>query len=409
MEVPKIVSVDDHVVEPPHVWQTWLPEKWRERGPRVERKRWAPFEHHPGAKYTNTESPDGEWGDAWVYDGKLIYVNKKFVAIPLSATPDGTVDSFDRTVMTMTAVTYDDMRPGCYERDARIRDFELNWVDGSLPFPTFPRFCGQTFYEADDKELALACVRAYNDWMVEEWCEPSGGMNIPLCIMPLWDIDLAVEEITRNAARGVRAFCFSELPTRLDLPSIHTGSWDPVLAVCNDTGVTLCMHIGSSSSNPAASPDAPEGVGGTLAFNNSMASLADWLFSGKLIQFPKLKLAYSEGQIGWIPYALERADTVWDQHDAWQHSKEIVPEPPSTYYYGRIFGCFTADRVGLNNLEAVGVDNICFETDYPHTDTTWPHSKEYVEKMIADAGLDDETAYKVLRGNAIRMLELDRV
>jgi predicted TIM-barrel fold metal-dependent hydrolase len=149
-------------------------------------------------------------------------------------------------------------------------------------------------------------------------------------------------------------------------------------------------------------------VGGTLAFNNSMASLADWLFSGKLIKFPKLKLAYSEGQIGWIPYALERADTVWDQHDAWQHSKALIPEPPSTYYYGRIFGCFTADRVGLNNLETVGVDNICFETDYPHTDTTWPNSKEYVEKMVADAGLDDETAYKVLRGNAIRMLELDR-
>ena len=409
MTIPKIVSVDDHVVEPPHVWQTWLPEKHRAQGPRVERKRWAPFEHHPGAKYTNTEDPNGEWGDAWIYEDRLIYVNKKFVAIPLSATPDGTIDSFDRTVMTMTAVTYDDMRPGCYERDARVKDFELNWVDGSLPFPTFPRFCGQTFYEANDKDLALACVEAYNNWMVEEWCEPSGGMNLPLCLMPLWDVELAVAEVQRNAARGVRAFCFSELPTRLGLSSIHTGDWDPVLAACNDTRVTLCMHIGSSSSNPAASPDAPEGVGGTLAFNNSMASLADWLFSGKLIQFPELKLAYSEGQIGWIPYALERADTVWDQHDAWQHSKEIIPEPPSTQYYGRIFGCFTADRVGLNNLETVGVDNICFETDYPHTDTTWPRSKEYVEKMIADAGLDDDTAYKVLRGNAIRMLDLDRV
>ncbi len=409
MNVPKIVSVDDHVVEPAHVWQTWLPEKHREKGPRVERKRWAPFVHHPGAKYTNTEDPDGEWGDAWVFEDRLIYVQKKFVAIPLSATPGGDIAEFDRTVMTMTALTYDDMRPGCYERDARVADFELNWVDGSLPFPTFPRFCGQTFHEADDKDLALACVRAYNDWMVHEWCEPSGGMNLPLCLMPLWDVDLAVAEIRRNAECGVRAFCFSELPTRLGLPSIHTGHWDPVLAVCNDTGVTLCMHIGSSSSNPAASPDAPEGVGGTLAFNNSMASLADWLFSGKLMTFPKLKLAYSEGQIGWIPYALERADTVWDQHDAWQHSKEIVPEPPSTYYYGRIFGCFTADRVGLANLDSVGVDNICFETDYPHTDTTWPHSKEYVEKMVADAGLDDDTAYKVLRGNAIRMLELDRV
>src|SRR4029450_4233654 len=119
-------------------------------------------------------------------------------------------------------------------------------LGGPLPVPPFPRCCGQTFKEADDKELALACVRAYNDWMVEEWCDPSIGLNIPLCIMPLWDTQLAVEEIQRNADRGVRAVCFSELPTRLDLPSIHTGHWDPVFQVCNDTGVTLGMHLCSS-------------------------------------------------------------------------------------------------------------------------------------------------------------------
>jgi predicted TIM-barrel fold metal-dependent hydrolase len=406
-ELPKIVSVDDHVVEPAHVWQTWLPEKYREKGPRIERKRWGPFTKMAGARYVNPEDPNGRWGDAWYFEDRLIYVHKRFVAIPLEATPDGDVSKFDRTKMVMEALTYDEMRPGCYERDARIADMQLNWSDGSLPFPTFPRFCGQTFYEAEDKELGLACVKAYNDWMVEEWCGPSGGYNIPLCIMPLWDVELAVAEIQRNADRGVRAFCFSELPHHLKLPTIHSGEWDPVFEVCNDTGVTLCMHIGSSSTNPAASPDAPAGTGGTLAFNNSMASLADWLFSGKLIQFPKLKLAYSEGQIGWIPYALERADTVWEQHDSWQHSKEMIPEPPSTYYYGRIFGCFTADHHGLHSLPEVGEDNICFETDYPHTDTTWPNSKEYVEKMLAD--FDDDIAYKVLRGNAIKMLELDRV
>ena len=406
-ELPKIISVDDHVVEPPHVWQTWLPERWRERGPRVERKKWGDFEHKPGARYVNREDPDGLWGDAWYLDGQLIYVQKRFVAIPLEATPGGDVSRFDPSVMVMTAVTYDEMRPGCYDRDARVKDFELNWTDGSLPFPTFPRFCGQTFYETPDRDLGLACVRAYNDWMVEEWCAPSGGVNIPLCIMPLWDVELAAAEIQRNADRGVRAFCFSELPHHLRLPTIHSGGWDRVFEVCNDTGVTLCMHIGSSSTNPAASPDAPGGVGGTLAFNNSMASLADWLFSGKLIEFPKLKLAYSEGQIGWIPYALERADTVWDKHEAWQKSKARIPEPPSSYYYGRIFGCFTADHHGLHSLAEVGEDNICFETDYPHTDTTWPNSKEYIEKMLAD--FDDDIAYKVLRGNAIRMLELDRV
>ncbi|HZN12641.1 MAG TPA: amidohydrolase family protein [Acidimicrobiales bacterium] len=408
MELPKIISVDDHVVEPPHVWQTWLPAKYREKGPRVERKKWGDFVRTGGAKYAMTEDPNGLWGDAWYYEDKLIYVHKRFVAIPQAATSDGPEGlEFDRTQMQMTAITYDEMRPGCYDRDERIKDFELNHMDGSLPFPTFPRFCGQTFYEGDDKELGLACVQAYNDWMVEEWCGPSGGMNIPLCLIPLWDVELAAAETVRNAQRGVRAIAFSELPHHLKLSTIHSGYWDPLWQVCNDWGVTVCMHIGSSSTNPSASPDAPQGVGGMLSFNNSMASLGDWLFSTRLIKFPKLKLAYSEGQIGWIPYALERADTVWEHHDSWQHSKELIPEPPSTYYYGRIYGCFTADYHGVHSLDEVGRDNICFEIDYPHTDTTWPYSKAYAEKILAH--LDEDMAYKVLRGNAIKMLELDRV
>jgi len=201
--------------------------------------------------------------------------------------------------------------------------------------------------------------------------------------------------------------CFSELPTRLDLPSIHTGYWDPMFAVCDDTGTTVCMHVGSSSTDPFSSADAPAGVTSMVGFNNSMASLGDYLFGGKMAQFPKLKIAYSEGQIGWLPYALERADTVWEEHNAWQHSKRLCPEPPSTYYYNRVFGCFTWDRHGVKSLDETGENNICFETDYPHTDTTWPNSREYCDKMLA--GIDDEQKYKIVRGNAIRMLELDRV
>jgi len=169
----------------------------------------------------------------------------------------------------------------------------------------------------------------------------------------------------------------------------------------------VCMHVGSSSTDPFSSRDAPAGVGSMVAFNNSMASLGDYLFGGIMHRFPKLKIAYSEGQIGWLPYALERADTVWQEHNAWQHSKRLCPEPPSSYYYDRVFGCFTWDRHGVRSLEEVGENNICFETDYPHTDTTWPNSKEYCEKMLE--GVDEDQQYKILRGNAIRMLELDRV
>ena len=151
---------------------------------------------------------------------------------------------------------------------------------------SFPRFCGQTFTEAKDKELAQACVLAYNDWMVEEWCGDSGGALIPLIIIPLWDVELAAAEVRRNAARGCHAVCFSEIPPHLGLPSIHSGYWDPLFEACEETDTVVCMHIGSSSRMPATSGDAPVAVAATLSFNNAMASLADWLFSGKLVKFP---------------------------------------------------------------------------------------------------------------------------
>jgi predicted TIM-barrel fold metal-dependent hydrolase len=405
--LPKIISVDDHVVEPSHVWQDRLPERMRERGPRVERARWGEIALGAGASYKQEMTDDGRWGDYWMYEDRLIYLHKRHVTIPLEATPDGDPARFDRSKLTLNAITYDEMRPGCYEPKARVDDLALSGVDGSLAFPTFPRFCGQTFLEGNDHELGLECVRAYNDWMVDEWCADSNGHLIPLCLMPLWDVDLAVAEIERNARRGAHAVCFSEIPTHLGLPSIHTGYWDPMFAVCEETRTTVCMHIGSSSKMPAASPDAPPTTETMLGFYNSMASLGDYLFSGVLVRYPELKLAYSEGQIGWIPYALERADNVWEYHAAWTNTKDTIPERPSSYYRGRIFGCFTTDLHGIKSIDEVGEDNICFETDYPHTDTTWPFAQAEAERMTA--GLTEQQRYKILRGNAIRMLELDRV
>ena len=186
----------------------------------------------------------------------------------------------------------------------------------------------------------------------------------------------------RNAARGVHAVCFSEIPPKLGLPSIHSGEWDPFFAACQETNTVVCMHIGSSSQMPATSGDAPVAVAATLSFNNAMASLSDFLFSGVLVRFPTLKLAYSEGQIGWLPYVLERADDVWREHRAWGGVKDLVPEPPSTYYYRQVYGCFFRDRHGLESLDRVGVDNITFETDYPHTDSTWPDTKEVAEDLM---------------------------
>ena len=395
-ELPKFVSVDDHVVEPPHLFQTWLPEKYRNdpRSPRVEDRGIAKMTYLGGVRYDFEWDENAPKSSCWFYED-LIAPHKRHVAAV----------GFDRDEMEMAPITYAEMRPGCYDPKARLEDMDADGVESSLCFPTFPRFCGQTCSEAQDKDLALACVRAYNDWMVEEWCGESDGHLVPLCIIPLWDAELAAKEVRRNAARGVHAVCFSEIPPHLGLPSIHTGYWDPLFQACEETDTVVCMHIGSSSRMPATSPDAPVAVAASLSFNNSMASLSDFLFSGVLVRFPNLKLAYSEGQIGWLPYLLERVDDVWSEHRAWGGVADLIPEPPSTYYYRQVYGCFFRDQHGLNSLDVIGEDNVTFETDYPHTDSTWPHSKEVAEKMMSD--LSPEVRYKVLRGNAIRMLSLD--
>ena len=257
------------------------------------------------------------------------------------------------------------------------------------------------------RDLALACVLAYNDWMVDEWCGDSGGRLIPLPIVPLWDAELAAAEVRRNAARGAHAVCFSEIPPKLGLPSIHSGAWDPFFEACQETKTVVCMHIGSSSRMPSTSSDAPAAVQATLSFGNAMSSMTDFLFSGVLVRYPELKLAYSEGQIGWVPYILERADDVWHEHRAWAGVKDIVPEPPSTYYYRQIYTCFFRDRHGIDSIDKVGVDNVTFETDYPHTDSTWPNTKEVAIDLMGH--LSPELQYKIMRGNAIRMLDLDIV
>ena len=392
-DIPKIISVDDHVIEPAHLFERWLPAKYRERGPQSQRKGIASTTHHGGADYRYVFSDDAPMADMWVYEGVVAPLRKNIASA-----------GFPREEMSLVSLTYDEIRRGCFDPVARLADMDINHTEASLCFPTFPRFCGQTFQEAQDKEVALACVRAYNDWMVEEWCGGSGGRLIPLIIVPLWDVDLAVAEVRRNAARGVRAVCFSELPAKLGLPSIHTGYWDPFFAECAASGVVINMHIGSSSSMATASPDAPSAVAITLSFNYALVSMCDYLFSGVFVRFPNLTVAYSEGQMGWIPFVLQRADDVWHEHRGWAGVADKIPEPPSTYFFKNVYACFFRDQFGIDVIDKVGADNITFETDYPHTDTTWPDSLKVVTEMLE--GVPDQIVYKLLRGNAIKMLGL---
>jgi predicted TIM-barrel fold metal-dependent hydrolase len=392
-DIPWIVSLDDHVVEPPDVWTKRLPAKYRDTGPHIVMAP-AGTPVLDGGTYREAPGTDGDPVAWWFYEDQQYSVKRLIAAAGYPADEIG----FD-------AITFDQMRPGCWQPQARLDDMTMNHVEASLAFPNYPRFCGQIFLKAKDKELARLCVEAYNDWQVEEWCAGSHGRLIPLCLVPLWDVGLAAAEVRRNAARGVRAVAFSELPPWLGLASIHSGYWDPFFAACAETGTVVAMHIGSGTKTITSSEDAPDAVQAVNMFANSALSLIDFLFSGVLVRFPELKLLYAEAQIGWIPYVLERVDDVWDVHRGWSESQRNVSEPPSQYYYRQVVSCFFKDGVGVENLDRVGRDNIAFETDYPHQDSTWPNTHQVAKELFGQ--LDAGTVHKIVRGNAIRFLGLE--
>lgn len=393
-DMPLIISVDDHILEPQDLWQQQLPNSLRDRGPRVVREK-VKLSFVGGHYGFERGAEDGRLCDIWLYEDLQVPTGRLHAPVGMPA-----------EMVVNEPATYDDFRLGSHDKTARLADMDANHVDVAVNFPnTFPRFCGQGFAERADKELALLCIQIYNDWMIDDWCAGAGrGRLIPLTLIPLWDPALAAAEVHRCAAKGSHAIAFSENPSKLGFATMHSGEWDPLWRACSETDTTITMHIGSSSSMPTTSPDAPLGVSMALSAQNAQGSLIDWLLSGTLERFPALKIVYAESQIGWMPYLLERADIVWrDGVGAID-----LPRPPSSYVPGRVYGCIFDDQHGLDSRDAVGMGSILFETDYPHADGTWPESQAVAHRLCVTAGMGADEIYAFLRGNAIAAFGLDR-
>jgi len=369
----QIVSVDDHVVEHPDVWQDRLPAKFKDAGPR--------------------NVTDEQGNDVWVFEGGRKY------GIGLNA-----VAGKKREEYGLDPTRYSDMLPGCYDPAERIRDMDVDGVTAQLCFPTFPGFAGSTFFDATDKELAAACVSAYNDWMIDEWCAANSARQIPLCLVPFWDIDATVAEATRVAERGAKAISFTEMPHALGLPSFHTLHWDPFLAVCEEAGMPICVHFGSGGA-PTVAPEAPFTTAIALFGVNSQMCTVDLVNTRIFERFPSLTFALSEGGIGWIPYILERADYTWERHRYYTGMTDA--RRPSEIFGTNIFGCFIYDETGLHNVDRIGADNIMFESDYPHSDCNWPDTRKMLAESLAH--LPDDVCRKIAEDNARRVFHFPRL
>ncbi len=363
-----LVSVDDHLIEPADMFDRHMPARFKDRAPKV------------------VHGSNG--AHQWQLEGL------RAPGLGLNAVAGRPKEEYG-----FEPVSYEQVRKGCYDIDARIEDMNANGVLGSICFGSFPGFAGGRFQKMEDKALALATVQAYNDWHVHDWCGKYPERFIKLGLLPLWDVALAVAEVQRLVKLGVHAISFPENPSLIGLPSLHSETWEPLWAVCEAHAVVICCHIGSAGNAPYPSDESPIDAWITAMPISIANAAADWLFASFWKRYPKLRMALSEGGIGWIPYLLERADFTYQQHSAWTRAN-FGKDLPSDVFRRHVITCFIEDDFGLRNRQDIGVDMITWEADFPHSDATWPHSPENLWKGIRHLGRVDID--KITHLNAMR-------
>jgi predicted TIM-barrel fold metal-dependent hydrolase len=278
------------------------------------------------------------------------------------------------------------MRPGCWDIDARIGDMDINGVWASLNFPSqITGFCGRVYSQAQDPELGLAVTRAWNDWFYEEWYSAYPDRIIPLGITFLSDPVLGAAEIRRNAARGFRSVSLPERPHRVGFPSIFSGYWDPIVEACADTGTVISLHVGSSGMSDMAADSPMLQLGATMFGQMSLAACSEWLWSGYAVRHPDLKVAMSEGGIGWVAMLLDRLDNIVDR-SGYGVGWDIRP---AEVLKRNFWFCTIDDPSTIETRHRIGVDHVMVETDYPHGDGTWPDTQDVIERYWGDLPIDE--------------------
>ncbi|MGQ0802816.1 MAG: amidohydrolase family protein [Actinomycetota bacterium] len=370
-----LVSVDDHVVEPPDLFERHLPAKYKDVAPHVVHK------------------DDGT--DVWQF------LEIEVPNIGLNAVAGRPPEEYG-----IDPTSFDEIRPGCFDIEKRILDMNANGLLGSMCFPSLPGFAGRLFAALEDRDAALALAQAYNDWHIDEWCGTQPGRFIPLSVPTIWDPDAMAAEVRRVAKKDCHAVTFPENPVPLGLPSLHSDHWDPFWAACADEGTIVCMHIGSSSKLVVTAPDAPIDVMIVLQPMNIVQAAADLVHSPVFKKFPDVTIALSEGGIGWVPYFLERLDHSYRTHKAWTGA-DFGDKMASDVFMEHIVLCFISDPIGAKLARDIGVDRITVEIDYPHSDTTWPRAPERLMGEFEPAGLTDAEINAMTHENAMRFFHYD--
>jgi predicted TIM-barrel fold metal-dependent hydrolase len=355
-----VISTDDHIIEPATMFTARMPAKFKDQAPKII-------------------TVDGV--EAWQFEDQVLH-NMGLNAV--AGRPPSEWNDEPRN--------FSELRKGCYDIEARVHDMDLNGVYASVNFPSrVAGFGGARFAEAKDRELGFACVQAWNDWHHEEWASPHPDRIIGLQVTWLHDPAKAAEELRRNAARGFKAVSFPEIPTKLGLPSLRSGYWDPFFAACEETGTVICLHTGSSGHLSDIESDSPRDALVSLFPAYALLTAMSWLWSGVCSRFPGLRLTLAEGGIGWVPMILDRLHYM-DSHAGQAetfHAWDDKSATPAEVLLRNFWFCAFDDPSALLIRDRIGIHKITVEVDYPHGDGTWPDTQPFFTDLLKDIPADE--------------------
>ncbi len=370
------ISVDDHVLEHPHVWTQRLSQaKWGDRIPRVERQ------------------ADGT--EQWLVDGQRLPL-KGIAAVGAAMGDRGREPQRWEEVPKIASVASE-----------RLKAMDADGVDYSVLYPTVAGLAGETFGRITDPELELACVQAYNDWLIEEWASVSPRF-IPQCLVPLYPVDATVKEIERAVAKGHKGVIYPGMPMHLrKVPHINDPQYDPMWATCQELGVPVCFHAGCAtelqlSPYEGFSSQVAEAYQAITRPASSAIVVANFLVSRVLVRYPNLKVVFAESGLGWVVFTLECEDHQFERFRLHRRGYELRP---SELFKRQCYVTGWYDHAGLRHTHRyVGAGNILWSSNFPLTNSTWPNSRDFIARCFQ--GVSEDEQRQMLWGNAAQLYGL---
>ena len=381
MKLPWIIDADSHVTEPSDVWTSRVPRKYIDDVPHVVRR------------------DDGV--DIWLLEDEFI------------GTATGNAIAGWPGFPTSHPPTYSDCHPASYDAEARVAYLDEAGIWAQVLYPNVAGFGSQRFLKLKSDHLKLACVKAYNDFL-RDWCSAAPERLIGVMSTPFWDVKATVAEIERGADLGYRGILFTGEPHRFGLPLIGDRYWDPLWSVAQETGLPIHFHIGGGETDrvgggyedrlEALGPIAAETYSAPALFVKNGLQCLDLISSGVLRRYPEVKFVSVESGIGWIPFILEAADYTYLGKTSANRvrSDDLLP---SDLFARQVYATVWFERVAVTHLlDHIPVDNVLFETDFPHVACLYGNIRETIDAGLGSAS--DEVRQKILWENSARLYRI---